>query len=156
VCSSDLVLGDLIHGRDSITPRLQQEVTDWLGARPTLAVELIRGNHDRHTPCLPPMWRITERGHHVVEAPFAFVHDPDHAKLAPADTAFTWAGHLHPTVCLLGRREAVRLPCFQLLPALGVLPAFSDFTGGVRVTHGTCYAVTDRRVIPVPPGALAG
>jgi uncharacterized protein len=45
--------------------------------------------------------------------------------------AYAWGGHRHPVVALPGVRG--RLPVFAVGADVGVLPAFSAFTGGVDV-----------------------
>lgn len=60
-----------------------------------------------------------------IEPPFAFAHHP-----VPSDAGYVLAGHLHPSVCLIGAaRQSERLPCFWFGARVGVLPAFGDFTG---------------------------
>lgn len=144
-----VVLGDLVHGRLGLTEGLDARVVAWRALYP-LPMVLVLGNHDRSAgrrsagEVLPPHWGIE-----VVESlalgPFRFVHEP-----ATATDLHTWCGHLHPTVAL---GEGVRLPCFHLRARLGVLPAFSAFSGGPAVRLGAgerCFAVTPTRVVAVP------
>jgi uncharacterized protein len=69
--------------------------------------------------------------------PFALCHHP-----RPVAGAYVLAGHWHPCISVSGRAfERLRLPCFWLgddsgqLPqqAVGVLPAFGNFTGMHRI-----------------------
>jgi metallophosphoesterase superfamily enzyme len=81
------------------------------------------------------------------EGPFRFAHHPE-----PAPGRYVWAGHLHPTVRLGGGADRLRLPCFHLGREVGVLPAFSAFTGGQDVTRRAgerIYAVAERHVVRV-------
>ena len=50
-----LILGDLVHGR--VAPSVVDDVAAWR-AGVSVAMTLVRGNHDRHTPELPEEWRI--------------------------------------------------------------------------------------------------
>ena len=44
---------------------------------------------------------------------------------------------MHPAAQVGGRtRERLRLPCFHFGPAVGVLPAFGEFTGMHTLPHG--------------------
>ena len=84
---------------------------------------------------------------HLDEGPFRFAHHP-----APAPGRYVWAGHVHPTVRLGRGADRLRLPCFHLGREVGVLPAFSAFTGGQDVTRRAgerIYAVADRHVVRV-------
>lgn len=140
-----LVLGDLVHGR--LLPTTVEAVAAWRARRPA-RLTLVRGNHDRHAPVLPPAWAVEEVDGALREGPFAFVHAP-----APGE-AYTWAGHLHPVVTLRGRADGLRLPCFHVGARAGVLPAFSAFTGGaaVRAAPGDrLYAIAEDTVVELPP-----
>lgn len=138
-----LVLGDLIHGAIGLTDPVLEVVGAWLAACPA-EICLVRGNHD--ATGIPPAWRIPEVDT-LREGPFFFCHEPE-----PVDGAFVWCGHVHPAVRIGGRR-GVRVPCFHLEPDLGVLPAFSEFTGGgrIEITPKTRrFGVADGRIWPVP------
>lgn len=139
-----VVLGDLLHAPAGITPSLRRGVTAW---RRTLAcdVRVLPGNHDRGLDTLLLDWGITplEPGHQ--EGPFAFHHFP----VEFAD-CFTWAGHVHPVVSLRSGADGVRLACYHIGPRVGVLPAFSRFTGGasIRPAPGErVYPIVEGRVI---------
>jgi DNA ligase-associated metallophosphoesterase len=137
-----LVLGDLIHGAIGLTDPVVEQVGAWLATCPAQVV-LVRGNHD--VSGLPPQWNIPEHAT-LREGPFVFQHEPD----ADAE-GFVWCGHIHPVVRIGGRRS-VRVPCFHLDPGCGVLPAFSVFTGGGRLTvtaQTRRFGVADGAVWPV-------
>lgn len=120
-----VVLGDLIHSRSGLTEPVVNRIAQWRCIGPDMV--LIRGNHDRHVCRLPPSWRIEEQGD-TVENPFVFTHEPrDDA------AGYVLAGHVHPAVWLRARGDRLRLPCFHLGQRCAVLPAFSQFTGGVCI-----------------------
>jgi uncharacterized protein len=101
---------------------------------------LVRGNHDRHLKSLPPEWRMDE-------GPFRLAHHPE-----PAPGRYRWAGHLHPVVRLNSGADRLRLPCFHLGPAVGILPAFSAFTGGLdmrRRPGERVFVIADEVVLEV-------
>jgi DNA ligase-associated metallophosphoesterase len=143
-----LVLGDLTHSRSGLSDLVVARVADWRRAHPVPTV-VIRGNHDRHLGRVPPEWDMELVEGPVVEGPFGFVHRPT----ILADR-YIWAGHVHPVVRLGNTVDRIRLPCFQLFPDAGILPAFSRFTGGAVLTRDTPsrrFAVVDgRRVLAVP------
>jgi DNA ligase-associated metallophosphoesterase len=117
-----LVLGDFWHAHAGRTPELVEQLARWKAERPLLAVELIRGNHDRAGPH-PLEWG--EWHAERIDPPFVFAHFPE-----PSPGGYTLAGHLHPGVLLFGRgRQRLKLPCFRFGEQVGVLPAFSGFTG---------------------------
>lgn len=144
-----LVLGDLWHARAGMSDGLFAELRDWRATRPALAIELVRGNHDRHAGAFPAALGIAGRAEPAVEGPFVFRHYPGEAA-----EGYVLAGHLHPGVVLRGRgRQRLRLPCFWFGGRGGVLPAFGGFTGAAEIERGAgdrVFAVADGEVIEVP------
>lgn len=144
-----LVLGDLIHGGLGLTERVVDTVTAWR-ARCPAALLLVRGNHDA-VP-LPAVWGIPSVDS-LHEGPFFFRHAPE-----PEPGAFVWCGHVHPAARIGGPR-GIRVPCFHLDPGVGVLPAFSAFTGGGRIAigrHTRRFAVADGAVWPIAAASPRG
>ena len=80
---------------------------------------------------------------------FALCHHP---RAVPG--AYVLAGHWHPCVRVEGRAlDRLRLPCFWFGEAVGVLPAFGEFTGmhPIRRTEGDrVYAVAEGQVVCLP------
>jgi DNA ligase-associated metallophosphoesterase len=135
-------LGDLLHAARGRTPGTEAAFSAWRERHPALVLTLVRGNHDRHAGDPPAAWRVQ-----CVDAPWrlpapgalALDHHPD-----PLPGAYVLAGHVHPAVVLGGRaHQRLRLPCFHLGAAVGVLPAFGEFTGAhvVRRAPGERLAV---------------
>lgn len=118
-------LGDLLHSARGRAAAPMQAFERWREAHAGLELALVRGNHDGHAGDPPASWRV-----HCVDGPLplgplALAHEP-----APVPGAYVLAGHVHPAAVLGGRaHDRLRLPCFHLGPAVGVLPAFGDFTG---------------------------
>ena len=117
-------LGDLLHARAAQDGAAARAVRAWRERHPHLALTLVRGNHDRHAGDPPAAWGVE-----VVDEPWrldglALGHHP-----RPVPGAYAIAGHLHPGVVLGSGADRLRLPCFHLGPAVGVLPAFGAFTG---------------------------
>lgn len=151
-----VVLGDLLHAALATThsrgDATRQAVAAWRHAHAAVRLTLVRGNHDAKAGDPPADWGVD-----VVEEPWplgalALRHEPR------ADEAgrYVLAGHLHPVLHLAGRGPGrLRLPCFHFGTAVGVLPAFGEFTGGavVRAVPGDrLYAVAEHEVREV--GAL--
>jgi DNA ligase-associated metallophosphoesterase len=143
-----LVLGDLWHSRAGMAESLFDELRAWRSAHPTLAVELVRGNHDRRAGEPPSELGLVCRDEPAAEGPFVFQHFPE-----PSAAGYVLAGHVHPAVVLRGRGgQRLRRPCFWFGPAVGVLPAFGGFTGSADVapTSGDqVFVPVDGEVIPV-------
>ena len=142
-----VVLGDLVHSRHAWDPRALAPVLAWRRRWPSLAITLIRGNHDRHGGDPPAALAIRVVDPPSALAGFALHHEP------PALTEPPWlAGHLHPTLALGGRgRQRVRLPCFVQRGASVLLPAFSTFTGsGAWEPAATdrAFVIADEVVLP--------
>jgi len=137
-----IILGDLVHHHMGITKNVLARIAQWRREF-TGEIRLIRGNHDRQP--VAPAWNMFEHNHHWSEGPFTFGHVPE-----PVKGTFLWAGHLHPTVVLRGAGDRLRLPCFHLGRHVGILPAFSEFSGGYNVRKGAnerIFAIADQNVI---------
>ncbi len=140
-----VVLGDFWHARGGITGDLGDRLAGWKAERPAIAVDLIRGNHDR--ACPPPAgWGGWHEELH--DPPFVFAHFPE-----PTAGGYVLAGHLHPGVLLVGRgRDRLKLPAFRFADRVGVLPAFGGFTGlAVEVPRRgeRVFAVADGQIVPL-------
>jgi uncharacterized protein len=136
-----VVLGDLTHARSGLSDEVVAEVASWR-RRQAVEITVVRGNHDRHLRRLPEEWGMELIDGALLDPPFRFVHHPD-----SAPERYTWAGHLHPAVRLGNGVESIRLPCYHLRQALGILPAFSRFTGSCPVVPGP-----GERVFPIVDG----
>jgi DNA ligase-associated metallophosphoesterase len=149
-----VIAGDLLHAKVGTTERLIERVSAW---RRTVAAELllVPGNHDRAADQVVGAWGIEHRGPDLRLGPFRFVHEPD----GGVPDAFTWAGHLHPAVRLVAGRDSVRLPCFCVGERVGILPAFTRFSGRttpVLALSDRAWAIADDRVILAPTRVVCG
>ncbi|WP_309671119.1 ligase-associated DNA damage response endonuclease PdeM [Gemmatimonas sp.] len=141
-----VVLGDLLHARAGRHADTLATIGAWREVHAEVAITLVRGNHDAHAGDPPASLGIV-----CVDAPFAIgpfigVHEPaEHAG------GYVLAGHLHPCVSVFGRgRQHARLATFVFGPRVGVLPAFSSFTGSgmyERSEQDTLFVIAERDVI---------
>ena len=146
-------LGDLLHSVRARATQTVEAVARWRAARPGLRLTLVRGNHDGHAGDPPADWAVQ-----CVDEPWqldgvpglALCHHPD----ARAGR-YVLAGHVHPSAVLGGRaHQRLRLPCFHFGPAVGVLPAFGEFTGShtlARSAQDRVYVSTGEEVRELPP-----
>lgn len=142
-------LGDFLHAATGRTPPVLKALHDWRERHRSVAMTLVRGNHDDRAGNPPPEARIEVVDEPWLLGPFACCHHPQtHA------THFVLAGHLHLVCQLSGpARDALRLPCFVSEPGQAILPAFGAFTGGhaLPAAPGRCFhAVGGQRVWAVP------
>jgi uncharacterized protein len=122
-------LGDFLHARAGRVPGTLDALARWRGRNSSLELVLVRGNHDRHAGDPPAELGIRCVDAPLREPPFALCHHPE-----PVEGYYALAGHLHPAAVLRGAgRQRERLPCFWFGPAVGVLPAFGEFTGAAAV-----------------------
>ena len=129
-----LILGDLFHARSGCTEAVYAEFAALRRRIAATAVTLVIGNHDRALGRLPASLGLDACVPHLAEPPFHFVHEPAVPREADR-TAFTVAGHLHPTISLRGPGgDRIADRCFFAEATTLVLPAFGSFTGGHRVT----------------------
>lgn len=145
-----LVIGDLLHHGLGLTPQIIASVADWREREADeVEIDVVPGNHDRALGAVAPKWKMHVLDEVLREGPFAFVHDPA-AAASSGDGAVMWSGHVHPMVRLVGRGDSIGLPCFVVGERTVVLPAFSEFTGGVYVAPQAgqrLLAIADRQVI---------
>lgn len=141
-----VVLGDLLHARAGRHVDTLGTIGTWREMHQAVAITLVRGNHDAHAGDPPASLRID-----CVDAPYAIgsligVHEPEEHP-----DGYVLAGHLHPCVSVYGRgRQHARLAAFVFGPRVGVLPAFSSFTGtGMyeRSEQDRLFVIADRDVI---------
>lgn len=148
-----IVLGDLVHGRESFDAETTRRVSSWRCEHAALAVDYVSGNHDMRAGELPPAWNIGTLGAEATLGPFALRHDPPEA----TSRVPTLCGHLHPGIRLRGAgTRGVRLPCFWLRENVCVLPAFSAFTGLATIRPGKgdrVFAIVNETV--VEPGSAS-
>ena len=142
-----LVLGDLFHTALTDDEPTQAAFDAFRQRHASLAIEAIRGNHDRGIERLPTAWCIDwQPSRH--EGPFVFAHEPQ-----PDPRGYVLAGHVHPVIRLRGPNDSLRLPVFWLGRQVGVLPSFGAFTGGWPVTAepgDRLVAVTPQGLVPLP------
>ncbi len=118
-------LGDLLHSARSRAAATLASVARWRQAHATVAMTLVRGNHDSHAGVPPADWGVRCVDGPLLVDGLALSHHPD-----ALPGRYVLAGHVHPAAVLGGRaRDHLRLPCFHFGPQVGVLPAFGDFTG---------------------------
>ena len=128
-CRQLIFLGDFLHAPESQTPAVLARLHQWRADHASLAITLIRGNHDRRAGDPPVTLGMTVVPEPLLLGPFALQHEPD-----PHPTHHVLAGHLHPAFRLNGRgRQSLRLPCFCSGERLSLLPAFGGFTGMLEV-----------------------
>lgn len=140
------MLGDLLHAPAGLIPSMIDAVGTWRRSR-ALELVVVPGNHDRKLEELAGPWALTIAPETLSEGPFDFVHEPQTRR-----GRYTLSGHLHPVIRLRRAGDSLRLPCFHIGKSVGVLPAFSRFTGGspVEVTDGDrVFAVAEGRVVEV-------
>ena len=145
-----IILGDLLHAATGRTEAVLDPLRDWRNGRRSLAVALVRGNHDRAAGDPPADLRIDCLDEPADLSGLSLAHD---LAMAPAGAPAV-GGHTHPAAALrdLGRTP-LRLPCFILRDGHLTLPAFSSFTGmkGVRAgSGGLRVAVTPQGLLRMP------
>lgn len=131
-----LVLGDFFHGKAGRQDSTISAITHWRNRFASLAIEVIRGNHDRHAgdPC--DEWNMKCLDGPVCEDAVAFCHEP-----CEIENSHVICGHVHPAVTLAdfdGSKTKIR--CFFAEERLLILPAFGRFTG----THPVKQTETSR------------
>ena len=144
-----VVLGDFLHAKAGVVPALDAAFMAWRAAHPSLAITLVRGNHDANAGDPPASWGVDVVGEPYALPPFLACHAP----VSPR-TGYALCGHVHPGVRLSGRGdETVRLPCFVLGRRRAILPAFGRMTGLAIVAPSpdeTVVAIAGRDLFRLP------
>ncbi|WP_110950065.1 ligase-associated DNA damage response endonuclease PdeM [Pseudomonas bohemica] len=144
-CKHLIFLGDFLHAPESHAAGTLSAIQAWRERHASLAITLIRGNHDRRAGDPPAELRIEVVPEPLLLGPFSLQHEPD-----PHSTHYVLAGHVHPAYRLFGRgRQRLRLPCFYVQSNVSLLPAFGAFTGGMNIDRQE-----DSRVFVVGEGAV--
>lgn len=122
-------LGDFLHSARAHAAGTLAALADWRAQHPALGLTLVRGNHDDHAGDPPAALQMQVVDEPLALGPFALCHYPE-----PHGGSYVLAGHWHPCISVTGRgRDRLRLPCFWFghaqSHAVGVLPAFGQFTG---------------------------
>lgn len=143
-----VILGDFLHSAEGRAQGTLARFAAWRASRRSLAITLVRGNHDERSGDPPREWAVHCADPGARLGPFALVHEPK-----PVAGGYALAGHIHPAVRLSERGgQSVRLPCFWFGPCVGVLPSFGAFTGSavVRPRQGDqVFVVADDEVLRV-------
>lgn len=157
-----VVLGDLVHSRQALSPSLQAQLQGLHERWSTLQLHLVWGNHDRPaqqalSAMLKPLGWQTCPDSGWQDGPVRGLHEAHDAEPL-AGTRLTLLGHLHPGVRLRGAgRQRLRLPCFAA-GAVGqgtqvLLPAYGHFTGQslqLPLESPWVYAIAGDAVLAVP------
>jgi uncharacterized protein len=121
-----LVLGDLLHARAGRHDETFRTIAEWRARHAPVVITLVRGNHDVHAGDPPAALDIRCTDEPRAVGAFIGVHEPE-----PHPNGYVLSGHLHPCITVRGRgRLSARLPAFVFGESIGILPAFSSFTGG--------------------------
>jgi|APMI01.1.fsa_nt_gi DNA ligase-associated metallophosphoesterase len=144
-----VVLGDLLHSYSGRHDETLRTIAAWRARHAAMRITLVRGNHDRHAGDPPPALEIACVDAPLVLGPFCGVHEP-----LERPEGYVLCGHLHPSVTVQGRgKQRARLPAFVFGATMGVLPAFSSFTGGgmyTREAQDALYVIAGSDVLALP------
>ena len=141
-----MILGDFVHAPPSADSPWLARFAAWRARHAGVEMIVTRGNHDR-AERLPIDCAVRWHAGSLVAAPFVLRHEPEADGRGPV-----LAGHIHPVVRLGAGSERLRVPVFWRHADGLVLPAFSSFAGGARVSPrpgDRVFAVGEGEVIEV-------
>ena len=124
-----IILGDLIHGRQGLTPRLMSDLAT-LSKRLETQILLVGGNHDRDL-----RMTMLPRQSSFRLGSLWLSHEPENG---PATAnLLNICGHIHPAATLRQGADRLRLPCFAYdeHEQRMLIPAFGELTGGHDCGH---------------------
>lgn len=141
-------LGDFLHAKEGRNASTFSELAAWRASHATVAMQIIRGNHDKRAGDPPSDVGIECVDAPLIEPPFVLAHHP-----VRSEHGYVLCGHIHPCATLVGpAQQRERLPCFSFGGDVGILPAFGEFTGCAEVDRGNneaIWVVADDRVMRV-------
>lgn len=123
-----VILGDFVHAPPSADSPWLARFAAWRTRHAGVEMIVTRGNHDRGDR-LPVDCDICWHAGSLFAAPFVLRHESEVDARGPV-----LAGHIHPVVHLGAGSERLRVPVFWRHAGGLVLPAFSSFAGGARVS----------------------
>jgi DNA ligase-associated metallophosphoesterase len=141
-------LGDFLHAREGRNAETFDELARWRASHAGIAMQIVRGNHDKRAGDPPSSVGIDCVDAPLIEPPFVFAHHP-----VRSDAGYVLAGHIHPCATLVGpARQRERLPCFSFGADVGILPAFGEFTGCAEVDRSNgemIWVIAGDRIVRV-------
>lgn len=143
-----IVLGDFFHHRTGQCERTMGLLSEWRSVQGNLDIEIVLGNHDRHSALPPQEWNVQIAEKPVERGPFLLCHEPCQRK-----GLYVLSGHIHPAIRLTDTTgHGLTVPCFYFGKDHAMLPAFGEFTGTARVrptTGDVVFAVAEGEIIPL-------
>ncbi|MGB3588982.1 MAG: ligase-associated DNA damage response endonuclease PdeM [Tunicatimonas sp.] len=155
-----VLLGDLFH---STLNNEWLDFAQWMEQYAPLPFVLVKGNHDMLPEAAYELDQLVVHPEEWIEKPFLLTHKPviepnnqrggwKFPKSSLADSElYNLAGHIHPgTTVRLGLGQSERMPCFFFGPTIGLLPAFGQFTGCVRMNaqpQDQVYGIVSERSV---------
>lgn len=129
-----IIAGDFTH---STANKELDLFLKWRKDFSSLHIDLVKGNHD----ILADSWyneaEVKVSSWKLKVGPFLFLHDLKAEKGLTENEKklYRFTGHLHPAISMKGKgRQSLKFPCFYFTKDYCVLPAFSRFTAGFKVT----------------------
>ena len=132
-----VILGDLVHAKDSLTDSIFDQFRTWLNQfENRCKFTLTIGNHDLRSKQQLRSLAIELVDEQMLGDCLRLIHDPlsvDQTTLI-AKQQFAIGGHMHPGFKLSSRAgENQKVPCFWLQSNRLILPAMGEFTGTAKI-----------------------
>lgn len=126
-----LIAGDMFHSSENKEIEFFQK---WRNDFSNVLFYLIRGNHDILPEKFYKKTKIEVFDNKLLIKTFCFTHDIDTSCNDEENKYFTFSGHIHPGIKMNGTgNQSLMLPCFYFGKNHAILPAFSAFTGLVKI-----------------------
>ncbi len=143
-----IFVGDLFHSYQNKEieqfHKLRKETID-------IPLILVKGNHDVLSDNIYKDLHIEYHESSLQLEPFSFAHDIQSIK--NKDDLYYFTGHIHPGIQIKSKaKQAVQLPCFYFKNHFSYLPAFSLFTGTVKVKANpgdAIFMISKDNIIPL-------
>jgi DNA ligase-associated metallophosphoesterase len=143
-----IAVGDLFHSHAN---KELDFFSKWRKDFAQITFHLAKGNHDILQADWYKLNDIVVHDELVVEG-FSFIHDTNHQQPSN-ESKYVFSGHMHPSIALkVGTKQNLSFPCFYFTKTMGVLPAFSRFSGTMNIKKKTgdhIYAIVNNSILGV-------
>ncbi len=148
-----LILGDWIHHKDNLTPKLITDINNFFQKHSKVQWTLLLGNHEKGARSALQNIKFDLVDGDLQIDSLTFSHGHSHSQKLSENNFALVQGHIHPVIALREGPINLRLPCFMLNGATLTLPSFGLLTGGYEVSKlkkNRIWAVTPQTVFEIP------
>jgi uncharacterized protein len=138
--------GDVFHSNANKEIDLFKK---WVAPFKHIPQLLVKGNHDILSPTTYESLGMEVHHNFLVIENIVFIHGDKKTAIDITDMAVI-SGHIHPVITLEGKaKQRITLPCFCFGKTQAYLPAYTSFSGGMKIDKkwGNIFAITTDSIV---------